>query len=627
MIEIGKGQTNIEFDARYAVGRNGHFLLFALAITAQSALWFTLDHQVAPWLVMAVGLTASLTGFHRHFRRVALVLAVSSVTAQLIAILYVATTQSVGPWRIAVVGLVLLYLGAVLAFSLAKLRWLTSANAILVCASVLSGVFLIELLWEDWIPLPLGLHRLAYARNFRAPDGGALLVGSYSQIDPERGSIPIPHGVSKLFFQSNPRGYFVKADPDRDSWRLDAANGNEAELTSSDGVRGALRVDIRRATSPHLWDISLSRSGLQIQVGAHYTLHFRVRADRARKLTYLMSEGAAPWFNKGLRREIAIGPQWQEIDAEFTMTGRQEPAKLIFSLGGDSPAVELADVALRRTDNDAVVAPVTPGKYYIPINLNDHGCRGRDYAIPGSGNTTRILVLGNSVAFGWGVKYEDLFTTRAEEMLNASADRSGRPERFEVINCAVVAQSSAEERWFYETALADYRPNILVLTTALTDRLSPAQRRSDTQSMTPYPWERIFLTPFLVRRSLHKQLGDDYRDAAREVLALKNFVEHQGGRLAIAQFEAVGPQQNREEIARYLPEPLRTIKQLSGAESAPMVDLTPALYGGKQSGLLVVYPGDLHPNELVHRAAAAELVKLLEQSGLLTQQPSQLGAD
>src|SRR6186997_440324 len=41
-----------------------------------------------------------------------------------------------------------------------------------------------------------------------------------------------------------------------------------------------------------------------------------------------------------------------------------------------------------------------------PVHINSHGTRGREFADKKSPNTVRILSLGDSRTFGWGLKEE-----------------------------------------------------------------------------------------------------------------------------------------------------------------------------------------------------------------------------
>jgi hypothetical protein len=585
--------------------------LLEFAFVGQAALWFALDRSA----VSLAGSAALLPQFvHATRRRFGLAWAILAL--QFAGIAQVGFSTPTGPWRLGIAALVLFYFGAALSWTIVRLGWTKRSNVILHCASLLGSVFLIEAAWDLRSPiLPDFLRMLVFLRHLPAESGHPVMVGNGFLYDSVHGNVPVPYGRQTMFFASNPRGYFFQADPERESWRLASFNGNQAVLRSSEPDR-LVRVEIRKLRSRQPWEVSLSREKLAVEVGQRYRLHFRVRAEQGRKITYTVMEDGPPWTDKGLFREIAIGPQWQQVDDRFEMSGRIGPARLGFNLGADPAAVEIADVRLSRDDTGQIVPPVIPGKYFLMVEQNDHGCRALDYAVPRPDRTVRIVALGNSGAFGWGVKYEDLFTTVIERLLNGSAERSASGWRFEVINCAVPAYGSAEERWLYETMLADYGPQIVLLMTGATDNKSVAEREKDMERVKPYPWERVFLTPYLLRLRARYTVAPDYSSTAAEVLALASSLEREGARLVIAEFEMVGPENFVSWRRGHSPWFNLLSRTLSGTR-ATLVDLGPAIYDGRQAEDLMVYPGDPHQNEVVHRAAAAELVRALEQSGLL----------
>jgi hypothetical protein len=220
-----------------------------------------------------------------------------------------------------------------------------------------------------------------------------------------------------------------------------------------------------------------------------------------------------------------------------------------------------------------------------------------------------------------GVKYADMFTTRLEQLLNAAADRFAPGKSFEVIACGVPAYGTAQERWLYETRLTDYQAQVVLVMAQNTDHEGVQDRLHDQQYATPRPWERIFLTPLIVRNLLHLTAPVDYRGVALQMRLLDEGISRSGGRLAVAIFQAVDGayQIGSKDRAwrRGRADLFETLKEALAGTRVPLVDLTSALYGGRSVEELMIYPADLHPNELVHRAVAAELLNFLEQNSLL----------
>jgi lysophospholipase L1-like esterase len=80
----------------------------------------------------------------------------------------------------------------------------------------------------------------------------------------------------------------------------------------------------------------------------------------------------------------------------------------------------------------------------VPVRFNELGLRERPLSAK-QADTMRILVLGDSVVFGWGVREEETFTRRLGELLT---ERTGRP--VETVNTGVCSYNTRQEEAFLE---------------------------------------------------------------------------------------------------------------------------------------------------------------------------------
>lgn len=106
----------------------------------------------------------------------------------------------------------------------------------------------------------------------------------------------------------------------------------------------------------------------------------------------------------------------------------------------------------------------------VEIETNDLGLRDRSIDEP-SGTGERILVLGDSVAFGWGVKVEDAFPRQLEKNLTLKGHRA------RTINSAVPGYNSHQELAFlnlYETRIHPDRVVLLYVDNDI-DAIDPAR--------------------------------------------------------------------------------------------------------------------------------------------------------
>lgn len=67
----------------------------------------------------------------------------------------------------------------------------------------------------------------------------------------------------------------------------------------------------------------------------------------------------------------------------------------------------------------------------MPVAINSDGLRGREINTPKPPHTFRILAVGDSVTFGYGVREEDTYVKVLERRLN-EGESGGR--EFEVLN-------------------------------------------------------------------------------------------------------------------------------------------------------------------------------------------------
>lgn len=97
------------------------------------------------------------------------------------------------------------------------------------------------------------------------------------------------------------------------------------------------------------------------------------------------------------------------------------------------------------------------------LYTNSEGFRVSDareeYAIPKDPHKRRIMLLGPSFAFGWGVNYEDTFATHLEALLEAKAS-DGRD--VEIINAGVPSLGPISQlRWFQHRGV-DFQPDLVI---------------------------------------------------------------------------------------------------------------------------------------------------------------------
>lgn len=155
--------------------------------------------------------------------------------------------------------------------------------------------------------------------------------------------------------------------------------------------------------------------------------------------------------------------------AELPATGADEGVQL-GAAGGEQP-LYVSDRRLhhRMAANwsgffpEEIVEDV--GRSEVPIRTNSLGLRSADVADPKPADVLRILALGDSVTFGWGLRGEDTYPSQLASLLATL-----RPnQRFEVINAGVSGYGTWQQALWLEQSGPDLQPDVVVVQAHLND--------------------------------------------------------------------------------------------------------------------------------------------------------------
>ena len=98
-----------------------------------------------------------------------------------------------------------------------------------------------------------------------------------------------------------------------------------------------------------------------------------------------------------------------------------------------------------------------------PVRINAHGTRGPDFASHKPPGTLRILSLGDSKTFGWGLTEKEAYSGRLEDLLQQWA---GPRRKVEVINAGVNAWSYPQIKNYFRNEGVAYQPDAVILADA-----------------------------------------------------------------------------------------------------------------------------------------------------------------
>lgn len=141
-----------------------------------------------------------------------------------------------------------------------------------------------------------------------------------------------------------------------------------------------------------------------------------------------------------------------------------------------------------------------------PLRINSAGFRDIERSHEKPDGTLRIAVLGDSIAFGWGVKEEERFSNVLEKILNE--ETSGIVPRVECLNFGVPGYNSVMEEALLVDTVLDYHPDVVVVNLVTNDDEVPNFVR-----LKPRVWE--LNTCFLLEAIRDQLVGRPLGDTAR----------------------------------------------------------------------------------------------------------------
>lgn len=95
----------------------------------------------------------------------------------------------------------------------------------------------------------------------------------------------------------------------------------------------------------------------------------------------------------------------------------------------------------------------------LAVATNAEGFRDDPLAVPKPARTVRIIALGASTTYGWGVRLEDTYHQVLERRLNQAAAASGDSTRYEIINAGVVGYNLHQVAGLLDRVIASHHPD------------------------------------------------------------------------------------------------------------------------------------------------------------------------
>lgn len=272
------------------------------------------------------------------------------------------------------------------------------------------------------------------------------------------------------------------------------------------------------------------------------------------------------------------------------------------------------------------------GRSQIPIRTNSLGLRSPEIERAKPAGTFRILVLGDSVTFGWSLRGEDTYASQLASLLSTL-----RPnQRIEVINAGVSGYGTWQElRWLQEAGLS-MDPDVVIVQAHLNDAADNLWGTLGWQSKDSGLVRTSMLARLVNRVATARQTVSGDAPCEKDWKIDDDQVCWQRTEELLSEMQQVATQQNaalvlmlspmRWQVDSNVRDPRAWVDASRYQEVLArygqehgwiVVDPLPALRAATSTGGKSLFLDVGHPDEAGQRIMAQELYSALNQSGLL----------
>jgi len=249
----------------------------------------------------------------------------------------------------------------------------------------------------------------------------------------------------------------------------------------------------------------------------------------------------------------------------------------------------------------------------VDVSINSDGLRDRDYPVE-RGDAYRIIFLGDSLTFGWGVEQEDTFQYILEDQISKVTPT-------EIINFGTGNYNTEQEVSLFFEKGVKYSPDKVVLFYFINDAEVTPQKSGlwflGYSHFISFYWSRInsLLNNFFASKSfkdyytaLYSDDQEGWINSKKAMLQLRNYCRENGIAFQVVLLPELHDTDN--VIFAEVYNKISLFLQQSGIEYVSLADLFSD--HGDQIGLWVSYD-DAHPNDLAHGRIADSLVEFISK--------------
>lgn len=264
--------------------------------------------------------------------------------------------------------------------------------------------------------------------------------------------------------------------------------------------------------------------------------------------------------------------------------------------------------------------------YGIPFRVSAQGFRTPQVAVPKPAGTKRVLVLGDSVTWGAGVREEETFARKLEHALGAELACP-----VEVVNAGVSGYGTLEELDVLEREGIGFEPDVVLVYYVENDNQSVSHLQGGIASFLK---DQLVYRSYLIGATLYAWRNARWKvEAARGGGAREAYRADQGewdarpgtaaSLAALRSIAAIGRERGVRVLVASHPNVLRDpnadarrneiLRALAAEEQIDFVDVRPAMQPHAEADI-AVSARDLHPNGFAHGVIAEVLRPVVREA-------------
>jgi lysophospholipase L1-like esterase len=306
-------------------------------------------------------------------------------------------------------------------------------------------------------------------------------------------------------------------------------------------------------------------------------------------------------------------------------------AEIIFRIAGYGNAVRYKYVSelgwVHRPNQHAT----TVGQK--AVRINSLGLRGPDVVAAKAPGIFRVLLLGDSFTFGYGVDDDSTYGVQLERLFRA---RGAECDQIQVLNGGVNGYNTSQEISFLRRVGLTLEPDLVVLGFTPNDIMTQTEAKAMLQWPLLKEWlARSALYQFVAPRLkaiLFRRAGRAYEDTLALFVHDDSLLNSRAEilRTELAEVRQLGTRYNFQSVVVVFPFagqayalqpgdwPPRVIREATSQNQLPLLDLLPAFHDAVHHGEAAFLDEPTqHPNGYGHQIAAANLYAFLRDHRLV----------